>query len=192
MRARKRVIQRMFPSWMLVILSRQANGRIHSKNWFFIKTKKTSWDILADMDDLEDGEIQLDVGNPMDLGESHFIPEQHSKEVTVELAAIEEGEIQTDAKNWVHMRDVQNFLDQQYNPLFVCKDADVQENLKGNDRSLQPNPKKKVEKISNSVPKGVVTRSSKLDQQAKVKPNVGTLEKPGRRSSGKARELESM
>ena len=56
----------------------------------------------------------------------------------------------------------------------------------------QPNQKNKVEKKKSSAPKGVETRSSKMEQQGKVKPNVGTPEKPGRRSSGKARELESM
>ena len=65
-------------------------------------------------------------------------------------------------------------------------------NEEGIKMKSQPNPNKRVEKKSNTIPKGVETRSSKLDQKAKVKPNVGTPDKPGKRSSRKARELESM
>ena len=71
---------------------------------------------------------------------------------------------------------------------------------------------KRLKKKKNIVYKGVETRNNKVDQEAKVKPNVrtpkksrrrvdqqtkvkldvGTPDKPGIRSSRKTRELESM
>ena len=53
------------------------------------------------------------------------------------------------------------------------------------------NQRKKIEKKNNTVPKRVETCSSKLEQQTKVKPNVGTPKKPGRKSSRKTRAMES-
>ena len=64
--------------------------------------------------------------------------------------------------------------------------------LEGKDLNQKQSQRKKTEKKSNTAPKGVETWSNKLEQQSKVKPNLGTLEKPGRRSSRKTRELESL
>lgn len=64
--------------------------------------------------------------------------------------------------------------------------------MEGKELNYKQIQRKKTKKKSNIGPKGLETQSSKLEQLTKVKPNVGTLEKPGRRSTRKTRELESL
>ena len=139
-----------------------------SKKMVFYQKKEARWDVLADLDDLEDGEIQDEAENLIDMGDSQNI---------LELQLVPLLQDPSICKDIVPFR----------------KDLDPKKmNEEGIKTKSQRNPKKKVEKKSFSTPKGVETRTSKMDQQAKVKPYVGTPKKPGRRSSRKARELESM
>ena len=126
---------------------------------------------LVEMGVLEEGEIQFDSGNLMELGDSQKIQlTENQKSVSMSL----EPPV---CKEIVPFR---NDLDL----------GEIKE--EGKDPKHKPSQRKKVEKKSNTNPKGVETRSSKVDQQAKVKPNVGTLDKPGRKSSRRTREMESM
>lgn len=125
----------------------------------------------------------------------------------VEMDELEEGEIMSNSSKMMVQEDSQNLQmmkNQNVTPkslgMPVCKEIvpfrnefELEETKEeGKDIKHKSSQRKKIEKKSNTVPKGVKNRSSKLDQQAKVKRNVGDLDKAGRNSSRKTREMETM
>ena len=129
-----------------------------SKQMVVYQKKETRWDVLADLDALEEGEIQDEAENMIDNGVSQNFPELQL------VPMLQDPSI---CKDIVPYR----------------KDLD-REKMKeeGINMKSQPNQKNKVQKKKSSAPKGVETRSRKMDQKAKVKPNVGTPKKLGRKS----------
>ena len=139
---------------------------------------------------------------------------EDKRDMLDELSELEEGELSTvfrthseeDSSQPRELQDSAPGVTQ----VSIVKDSPILGVIKEEGGNTKPKPRKRAEMKDNS--KGVETRSSKLeshpkmnpnvstpvksgkkvDQQSKVKPDVGSLDGRGRRSSKKTRELESL
>ena len=141
------------------------------KQLVIYQKSEINWEDLVEMEELEEGEILLDSNKAMVQEEAqnlHVIEDHNTSPILLETSLCKEI-------------------------VLFKNDFDFEEKKEeGKDLKQKLNQRKNLEKKNNIVPKRVETHSSKLEQQTKVKPNVGTPEKPRRKSTRKTREMESM